>query len=103
MRCKRLHGISWLATASFFVLIFGSTAVLAQIIVDDAPLDDKDVLARKPLVAYRKIPQDAIASTDKSGTGWTLSTTAVLETARADPALKGTLNRDLDSHAKLKM
>jgi len=60
----------------------------AQIVIDDSPLQAKDVLSEASLVAYRKIPDEAIVKADPSGTSWVFSTSAILGSARSDPAVK---------------
>lgn len=48
----------------------------AQIIISNAPIAENEILAKVPLHAFRKIPDDAIASVGGSDTSWILVTSA---------------------------
>ena len=59
-----------------------SVETSAQIIVDDSPLKDANVIARKPLIGYRKVPDSVFYVLDAKSSG--IPEDLFLQSARAN-------------------
>jgi hypothetical protein len=80
--------------------LFSNSFVFAQIVVDDAPLRQQEILAEVPIIGYRSFPKDAIIAINPSKGEWAIDGKIFYDAAANDQDLlmmSGKTSSDIQS------